>query len=170
MAEFQTRMMLAVSIASFFFIMASSVFGMPISGTHTVISALVGAGIVSCGASNIAWLEVVDIVLSWIISPILTAAVTLVLLMLCCAATMGGFQFSLKTRLLNLSLLTGFSFALTNFMSITLFQALDNIDPKEYLSLPCSFLLGVLVCRAILLALLMEQRTSCFFVTSVLKF
>ena len=86
-------MMLAVSLASFFFIMCSSVFGMPISGTHTVISALVGAGIVGTGADDINWTKVGQIVSSWVISPVLSSAVTLVLIMFCCATTLGGFDF-----------------------------------------------------------------------------
>lgn len=47
------QMMLGASIASFCFIMGSSLFGMPISGTHTVVGALIGAGIVGVGAGNI---------------------------------------------------------------------------------------------------------------------
>ena len=53
--EYQTRMMLAVSIASSFFIMCSSLFGMPISGTHTVICALVGTCLAGLGANDVNW-------------------------------------------------------------------------------------------------------------------
>ena len=169
-AVYQTRMMLAVSIASFCFIMASSIFGMPISGTHTVISALVGAGLVGCGASNIAWLQVVKIISSWVISPLLSSMMCLLLIMICCATTLGGYNFSLKARLLSLSLITAFSFALTNFMSITLFQVIDTIDPNEYWSIPCSFLLGILVSRAILFNLLLRESSICGTFCKVLKF
>ena len=48
--------MLGASIASFLFIMSSSVFGMPISGTHAVVGGLVGAGLVGCGIESIGWL------------------------------------------------------------------------------------------------------------------
>jgi phosphate/sulfate permease len=47
--------MLAVCLASFSFILVSSIFGMPISGTHTVIGALVGAGLAGWGASGVNW-------------------------------------------------------------------------------------------------------------------
>ena len=69
-------------------------------------------------------------------------------------------------------MLTGSSFALTNYMSITLFQVIDTIDPREYLSLPCTFLLGVIVCRAILLNLLLNKdtRTKCDYICKVLAF
>ena len=39
------KMMLGTSISSFLFIMCSSVFGMPISGTHIFVGALIGSGI-----------------------------------------------------------------------------------------------------------------------------
>jgi len=45
------KMMLGSSISSFIFIMASSVFGMPISGTHTVVGALIGSGLATVGSS-----------------------------------------------------------------------------------------------------------------------
>jgi len=160
--------MLAVSLASAAFIFASSVFGMPISGTHTVISALVGAGIVGCGASNIAWLQVVRIVSSWVISPLMSSAMCLALIMICCSTTLGGFNFSLKTRLTCLCLVTAFSFCLTNYMAITLFQVVDTINPIEYVSLPCTFLLGILVSRAILLSLLSREKSICSYVCGVL--
>ena len=167
---YQIRLMLAVSIAAFCFIMASSVFGMPISGTHTVISALVGAGLVGAGASEINWMQVIKIVSSWVISPLLSSAMTLLLIMICCATTLGGFSLSLKTRLVSLSLITASSFALTNFMSITLFQVVDTINPNEYWSIPCSFFAGVLVSRAILLNLIMREKSIHGFVISVLLF
>ena len=47
--------MLGVSLASFLFIIASSLFGMPISGTQTVVGAVIGAGIVGVGASSVGW-------------------------------------------------------------------------------------------------------------------
>ena len=39
------KMMFGTSISSFLFIMSSSLFGMPISGTHTVVGALIGSGL-----------------------------------------------------------------------------------------------------------------------------
>ena len=40
------RMMFTVCLVSFTFIMTASFTGMPISGTHTVVGALIGAGLV----------------------------------------------------------------------------------------------------------------------------
>lgn len=39
-------MMFTVCLVSFTFIMTASFTGMPISGTHTVVGALIGAGLV----------------------------------------------------------------------------------------------------------------------------
>ena len=54
--DYITKMMLGASISSFLFIMCSSIFGMPISGTHAVIGGLVGAGLVGMGFDSIGWL------------------------------------------------------------------------------------------------------------------
>ena len=114
-------MMLAVSIASFLFIMCSTVFGMPISGTHTVISALVGTALAGLGASDVNWHKVILIVSSWVISPLLSSTMCFCLIMLACALTLGGFNLQLKVRIFCLSMIVACSFAFTNYMSITLF-------------------------------------------------
>jgi len=41
--------MFSVSLSTFLFIISSSFLGMPISGTHTVVGALIGAGIAGIG-------------------------------------------------------------------------------------------------------------------------
>ena len=53
--DYITKMMLGASISSFLFIMCSSIFGMPISGTHAVIGGLVGSGLVGMGFDSIGW-------------------------------------------------------------------------------------------------------------------
>ncbi len=50
-SETVEKMMLGTSISSFLFIIMSSVFGMPISGTHTVVGALIGSGIAALGSA-----------------------------------------------------------------------------------------------------------------------
>jgi len=49
--------------------MTSCFFGVPISGTHTVIGALLGAGIQATGAETLAWYKLIKIVFSWFLSP-----------------------------------------------------------------------------------------------------
>jgi solute carrier family 20 (sodium-dependent phosphate transporter) len=71
-----------------FAVMASSMtltvatkFGFPVSTTHTLMGGIIGAGIATVGAANINWLEngtinagVVQIFMSWIIGPFMSAA------------------------------------------------------------------------------------------------
>ena len=47
----EEKMMLGISLASCLFILSSSIFGMPISGTHTVVGAIIGAGCAAMTAS-----------------------------------------------------------------------------------------------------------------------
>ena len=95
----QKRMMFAVCFASFTFIMTSSVSGMPISGTHTVIGALLGAGIVATGSQNLAWNRLGIIVMSWFSSPLLAATISLLLMIVVASLTMNTRGSSFRTRI-----------------------------------------------------------------------
>ena len=88
--EIQERLMLGVCLASFSFILVSSIFGMPISGTHTVIGALVGAGLAGYGVSGIFWKKFGMTVASWVISPVLAAILAGILFIIICSLTLGG--------------------------------------------------------------------------------
>jgi len=81
-------MMLGVTISSFLFIMASSVFGMPISGTHTIVGAIIGSGLAVFGASHINWLKLGVIVASWFIAPLLSIILCALLFIAVCALTL----------------------------------------------------------------------------------
>ena len=70
----QNTMMFSVCATSFLFLIISSLFGMPISGTHTVVGSLLGAGIVTVGIDGVNWDAMIKIIASWFISPV-TAAV-----------------------------------------------------------------------------------------------
>ena len=118
---FQSLVMLAVTVAAFSFIMASSVFGIPISGTHTIISALVGAGLVCSSSSDIGWPSVLRIATSWMMSPFLASITCLALFSACCALTMDSAKLSVTSQLRNTALIAGFSFTLVSVMAILLF-------------------------------------------------
>ena len=70
--------MLACSTSAFLFIMSSSIFGMPISGTHTVIGSLMGGGIAAVGFENINWEKLGIIVISWFVAPAVSIILALV--------------------------------------------------------------------------------------------
>ena len=82
------QMMLGTSISSFIFIMASSIFGMPISGTHTVVGALIGSGLATVGASDINWGKLGIIVASWFLAPLLSIILCGVFFIAVCALTL----------------------------------------------------------------------------------
>ena len=80
--------MLGTSISSFIFIMASSIFGMPISGTHTVVGALIGSGLATVGSADIAWGKLGIIVASWFVAPILSIVLCGLFFVAVCALTL----------------------------------------------------------------------------------
>lgn len=82
--------MLGVCLSSFSFILFSSVFGMPISGTHTVIGALIGAGLAGLAAADLNWKKFGMTVASWFISPVLSSLIAAVLFLIMCSITLGG--------------------------------------------------------------------------------
>ncbi|MFA6222773.1 MAG: inorganic phosphate transporter [Desulfomonilaceae bacterium] len=47
---------------------------LPVSTTHSIVGAMIGFGIVAGGLSAVNWKQVIYIVTSWILSPLLTAA------------------------------------------------------------------------------------------------
>ena len=102
--------MFSVCLASFIFIMTSSFSGMPISGTHTVVGALLGAGIVATGFSNLNWTKLGYIVLSWFVSPALAALITCILMLLVSRFTMNTSKVGFRVRILSLQLISAACF------------------------------------------------------------
>ena len=81
-------MMLSTSIATMSFIMFATIFAMPISGTHTTVGALIGAGMVGVGFHNVYWSKLILIGLSWVVSPVLSAVLCFLLFMVVCRLTL----------------------------------------------------------------------------------
>lgn len=151
--ETQDQLMFVVSLASFLFIIVASVFGMPISGTHTVIGALIGAGVSALGRNAISYSYITRIVVSWFVSPVLAAALCFVFILLVSVLTLNGAKASLRWRLFNLQLVTGAVFTLMLYMILILVQKNIKakneplIDDWQYGLLPVSFVVGWLACR-----------------------
>jgi phosphate/sulfate permease len=120
--EIQDQIMFSVSLASFLFIISSSVFGMPISGTHTVVGALIGAGIAGLGASAISADYMKRVVISWFVSPAVSSTLCAILISLVSLTTLNGGGASLKWRLFNLQVISGFTFAIMLYMLLILVQ------------------------------------------------
>ena len=67
-----TRLMLgmfAALLAAGIWVNLATIFGLPVSTTHSIVGAVVGFGIISIGAGGVNWIEIIKIAVSWIISP-----------------------------------------------------------------------------------------------------
>ena len=115
-----TREMLGASISSFIFIMASSLFGMPISGTHSVIGALIGTGMVGSGTNSIDYSMLIKVVASWFVSPLLSMLLSFLILIACVLLSFNGIKMALSTRIFMLSIIYSVVFMLINFMFLHL--------------------------------------------------
>lgn len=149
-------MMFSVCLASFIFIMTSSFSKMPISGTHTVVGALLGAGIYG-GVDSLNWKKLGKIVASWFISPALSAAIALLLMSVVSIATMNTQTLRYKTRLIYLQFIIGFAGVVIgiNFYFLLAFEG-DTALILPLLSVGC-FIFGIILCRLIVLLNLIKN-------------
>jgi len=72
--------MLATLIAAALFVLASTLFRLPVSSTHAVIGALVGFGLMAGGPEVVQWGELVDVVLSWVLTPLIALGLSFALI------------------------------------------------------------------------------------------
>ena len=69
--EYLVYGMLASLLAAALWLMVATRRGWPVSTSHTIVGAVVGFGIVGIGADAVKWDKILQIVASWIISPVL---------------------------------------------------------------------------------------------------
>lgn len=62
--------MLAALMSAASWLIIATHYALPVSTTHSIIGAVLGFGIVSVGAQHILWLSVINIVVSWIVTPL----------------------------------------------------------------------------------------------------
>lgn len=137
-------MMFSVCLASFMFIISSSLYGMPISGTHTVVGALLGTGLaVEKGVLN--WERLAGIMLSWVISPCSAAVMAFALYLFVLKLENKMFE----KRLLMIQILVGFCFMIFSEVLESLLR-MQHSFWQMFLFL----LLGVILCRIAFLFLL----------------
>jgi len=70
--------MLAALIASSIWLNVATYFGQPVSTTHAIIGAVIGFAVVAAGVHAVVWSKMGTIALSWIISPLVGAALAFV--------------------------------------------------------------------------------------------
>lgn len=71
--------MLASLLAAGGWLLIASSFGWPVSTTHSIVGAIVGFGAVGVGVDAVAWDKVINIVISWIASPVLAGFISFIL-------------------------------------------------------------------------------------------
>ncbi|MDP8205963.1 MAG: inorganic phosphate transporter [Candidatus Electryonea clarkiae] len=62
--------MLSALLAAAIWLHVATLLGLPVSTTHSIVGAVVGFGILIYGLNAIHWVKIVQIVLSWVISPV----------------------------------------------------------------------------------------------------
>jgi PiT family inorganic phosphate transporter len=62
--------MLSALLAAGIWLHIATMFGLPVSTTHSIVGAILGFGLVAGGPQTAQWGKVVQIVMSWVISPI----------------------------------------------------------------------------------------------------
>ena len=68
--------MLASLLAAGLWLQLASYFGWPVSTTHSIVGAIIGFGVVYGGLEAIHWDKVGNIVSSWVVSPLLSGAIS----------------------------------------------------------------------------------------------
>ena len=147
-------MMLAIIITSFLFIMCSSCFGAPISGTHTVIGAYMGAGIAATHrASSVNWLQLAKIGASWLISPALSAILAFLLMIYVAALVLDTKTKSFATRFHSIQLISATCCSIAAGIVYKLSRSSRDGEDRDRtgLVLLISFPLGVILVRFIIL-------------------
>lgn len=67
--------MFAALIAAGLCVHLATFLGLPVSTTHAIVGAVVGFGIIGVGAGAVSWGKIINIVLSWVISPVAGALI-----------------------------------------------------------------------------------------------
>ncbi len=62
--------LLAALVGSGLLLQIATRFGLPVSTTHSIVGAILGFGIVASGFDSIKWSNIINIALSWIVSPV----------------------------------------------------------------------------------------------------
>lgn len=75
-------LMLAALLASALWLNAATAVGAPVSTTHSIVGAVMGAGIAAAGMDIVAWGKMGQIAASWVISPVLGGLMAAALLFL----------------------------------------------------------------------------------------
>jgi PiT family inorganic phosphate transporter len=132
--------MLAALLAAGVWLMVASSRGWPVSTTHSIVGAVVGFAVAALGIEAVHWDKIGEIVLSWIVSPLLGGAIAFVLMLSIRRLILNaGNPFAAAKRWAPVYVfLVGFIIAL-----VTLFKGLKPL--KIELSVPSSFFIALVI-------------------------
>jgi inorganic phosphate transporter, PiT family len=122
---------------------------MPISTTHSDVGALIGAGLAGVSSSALNWTKVTSVAASWVVSPLVSGILAAFIFVVICYLTLDS-NFSGNSRLVNVTLLSGFSLASSSYMVIGLLSKKVKFS-QVYLIVISTGILGFLASRIILL-------------------
>ena len=71
--------MLSSLLAAGIWLVVASKYGWPVSTTHSIIGAIIGFAMVGISADSVMWGQVLEIVASWIISPVVSGTIAFIL-------------------------------------------------------------------------------------------
>ena len=71
--------MLSSLLAAGIWLVVASKYGWPVSTTHSIIGAIIGFAVVGISADSVMWDQVLEIVASWIISPVFSGTIAFIL-------------------------------------------------------------------------------------------
>jgi phosphate/sulfate permease len=128
---------------------------MPISGTHTVVGALLGAGIVGTSWSQLAADKLIMIVASWFYSPVVAIILAGLFMLIFMHFTMDSHKYSYGFRIMALQAVTGaYLTSIAAIVLIILQKKNPDFDGGHAYVLPATFILGIFFCRLIMLLIL----------------
>jgi phosphate/sulfate permease len=155
-------MMFSASVASAISIFSAVLFAMPISGTHTVVGALIGAGLSGVDSTVINWAKLGKIVASWFISPALSMLISFMFFTIVCWLILNKKR-SQNSRLIVIAQLSAFSFLIMAIMIINLLPSPKECIEEEgspcavpiktkayYVASPLAYIFGLFLCRSLM--------------------
>ncbi|MGN7611721.1 inorganic phosphate transporter [Magnetococcales bacterium HHB-1] len=73
--------MLAALLAAAIWLMVASSRGWPVSTTHSIVGAIVGFGVAGIGVHAVHWNKIIEIVISWLVSPLIGGMIAFLLML-----------------------------------------------------------------------------------------
>lgn len=116
--------MLAALLAAAIFVTISTYYSLPISTTQSIVGALIGFGIVAAGVSSISWGKMIEIGESWILSPLIGAALAFFIFFIIKKTIFDSDKPIISTK----KIVPFFAFAVTSVILFSIFFGIEDTD------------------------------------------